>query len=379
MSSTQLFPEVIDGSTLGAKISTGIYLPVGVEGQADADGAAVADSLKTINRPADAIAQFGAVSNLTKLCNYLLDRGAGPVYAIASKKAAPPTLVERQAAWQVLEAKREIRIRMTDSVTQADLVGLGTSCDNANKINNKQFAIVGMASGTLKAGLLAASTAMAGAADLGKRSVLVGPAVYDEFGVLISGLYAAASVAAAVAQNNDPSDDLDTYVLPKLTGIERDALGNDLFRQIVVAGAVQNDFEDLLQGGVSPLMPGLDGGVAISHLRMNFKTDGTFDSLMTRIIMDQLFVLVRDYAIRFNSLRKRNDQTTRDQLKSGIEAILNANKDWILKTVLGDGTLGYGVTVTASPDKRQMILSYAGEIQRGTQTILVAPTLTIQV
>lgn len=377
MSSLQLFPEVIDGSTLGAKISQGLFLPIGIEGQADADGAAVPASLKVISRPADAVAQFGAVSNLTKLCNYLLDLGVGPLYAIASAKAAAPTLVQRQAAWQVLEAKREVRIRLTDSVVQADLVGLATSCNNANLMSNKQFCIVGLAAATTKANYIAANTALVAAADQGKRSVLVAPAVYDQSGVLVSGAYAAASVAALVAANDDPSDDLDTATLPKLTGIERDAVGNDLFREIVVAGVVQNDFEDLLQAGVSPLMPGLNGGVAISHLRMNFKTDSTFDALMTRIIMDQLFVLVREYCLRFQALRKGNTPARRLQLASGVDALLRAQSDIIQPVVLGDGKTGYGVTVTTSADNRQMIIGYQGTVVRGAQTILVAPTLTI--
>lgn len=374
MSSLQLFPEVIDGSTLGAKITQSIFLPIGVEGQKDADGTSAINVLQLITRPADALTAFGAVASLTKLCTYLCDRGAAPFYAIASKSGLLPTLAERQAAWQTLEAKREIRIRLTDSVVQADHVALGTSCDNANKVNNKQFAIIGMAAATTKAALITAATAIAS-----KRVCLVGPAVYDENGVVVTGAYLAASIAAMVAANNDPSDDLDTATIPKLTAMEKDANSNDLFREIVVAGSVQNDFEDLLQGGVSPVMPGLNGGLAISHLRTTYKTDTTFDALMTRIIMDQLFILIRDYCIRFNQLRKGNTATTRGQLQSGVDAILRAQSDWVAPTILGDGTKGYGVVVTASADKRQQIISYVGEVVRNTQTILVQGSLTIPV
>jgi hypothetical protein len=372
MSSLQLFPEVIDGSTLGERVSSSIFLPIGIEGRIDSDGSAVAGQLKLISRESDAVAFFGAVSSLTTAIKYLLRRGSGPVWAIASKKNGAPLLADRQAAWQTLEAKREIRIRLTDSIVQADHVALATSCDNANILNNKQFAVYGMASGTTKSNLISAAQAANS-----KRSVLVGPAVYDDTGVLISGAYAAMSVAARVAQNNDPSDDLDTVVLPLLTGMEHDANGNDLFRQIVVGGVLQNDFEDMLQDGVSPLMPGLDGGVAISHLRMTYTDDSTFDSLMTRIIMDQLFILVRDYATRSLALRKGNNAASRAQLRSGIDALLRAQKDILTPVDLGDGTTGYGVTVTSSPDERQMIIGYQGEIVRGTQTILVAPSLTI--
>jgi hypothetical protein len=273
-----------------------------------------------------------------------------------------------------LEARRDVRIRLTDDTAQATHVALATSCDNANLLNNKQFAIVGMPAGTTKAGLITAAAAIAS-----KRVCLVGPAVYDENGVLQSGAFLAASIAALVAQNNDPSDDLDTLTIPKLTGMEHDSFGNNLFRQIVVAGVVQNDFEDLLQAGVSPVMPPVDGsgGVAISHLRMTYHADSTFDALMTRIIMDQLFVLIREYAMKFNQLRKGNTDVTRSQLASGVDALLTANKPIVQQEVLGDGSLGYGVNVQVDSTGRQQIISYGGEVVRGTQTILVNGALTI--
>jgi hypothetical protein len=37
------------------------------------------------------------------------------------------------------------------------------------------------------------------------------------------------------------------------------------YREIVVGGALVNDFEDLLQGGVSPLMPGRAMAVWLFH------------------------------------------------------------------------------------------------------------------
>lgn len=371
---TQLFPEVIDGSTLGASPSSPIFLPIGIEGQSDSAGSIAANVVKLVSRISEAQDYFGPASSLTALISHVLNRGAGPVYAIASKKGSAPSLVERQASWQTLEASREIRIRLTDTGVQANLVALGASCDNANLINNKQFAFGGMPAATTKASLITAAGAISN-----KRVVLVGPAVYDDGGVLVTGVYAAASAAAAVAINDDPADDLDTFTLPKLSGLEKDANGNDIFRQIVVGGVVQNDFEDLLQGGVSPLMRGLDGGVAISHLRTTYTVDGTFDALMTRIIMDQQFVLVRDTAMRFNSLRKGNTPDTRGQLASRIDALLKRISDWIQPVELGDGTTGYGVVVESADAGRRQVISYQGAIVRGTQTILVAPNFTISV
>lgn len=375
---SQLFPEVIDGSTLNERASNPVYLPIAVEGQGDAGGTAAVAELKLVSRPADADTFFGPASSLAALVKFLLDQGGGPVYAAVSAKGTTPTLPQRQTAWAVMEAKREIRIRLTDSTLDADLTALAVSCDNANLLNNKQFAIVGKPASTTKTALLATATAIS-PASAAKRCVVVGPAVYDAAGTLRSGTYGAAATAVMVALNNDPSDDLDTAKIPNLTGIERDASGNDLFRVTVVTGSVVNDFEDLLQGGISPFMPTPDGsgGVAFSHLRTAYKVDSTFDALMTRVIMDQLFVIIRDYCYRYNQLRRGNTPTTRAALASGIDALLRSVSEWVQPVTLADGSKGYNVQVTSPSNQRQQVISYQGEVVRGTQTIVVAGSLTI--
>jgi len=372
VASTQLFPEVVDASTLGGKFQQAMALPVGVEGQADAAGSGTVGVLYTISRGSDADTYFGPVSTLSTLVKNLLQKGVYPVYAIISAKATLPTLAQRQAAWAELENKIFVRIRMTDSLLNSDHVALGTSCDNANLMSMKQFAIVGMASATTKAALISAATAIGS-----KRVVLVGPGIYDETGTLQTGRYAATCVAAMVAANFDPSDDMDLALVPATTGIELDSNGFPIFREKVVSGSVVNDFEDLLQGGVSPLQPGRNGGVALTHLRTTWKTDGTFDALMTRLIIDQLFVDVREYCYDQNFLRKGNTQVNRDLLASGVQRILQDRSDWIQPLQQPDGTMGYRVGVVPSVDQRQMIVNYEGLVVRGVQTIQVDAQLQI--
>jgi len=370
-SSTQLFPEVIDGSTLGARVASAVFLPIGVEGEMDNDGDGALGTVYTITRDADAIAHFGTQSSLTVLLQFLLARGVAPIYATPSKKGVAPSLAERQAAWQLLEMSRDIRLRLTDSTTTADLAALAVSCNNANLLNNKHVAVVGVPTGQTKIQAIAVATAIANA-----RTVLIAPGVYDMDGTLQTGAFAAAAVAAAIAKNPDIADDMDTAELENLLAIEKDSGGNPVYREIVVGGSLVNDFEDLLQGGVSPLMPGRNGGVAISHLRTTYTTDSRWDALMTRLIVDQIFVLVREYAYNFQSLRKANTQLNRDLLASGIQSLLNAHKDWITPMV---GFDDFQVTVTASTDNRQQIIHYAGEVNRGTQTIVVDGNLSIAV
>jgi hypothetical protein len=367
-----LYPEVADGSTLAGKFSQQMALPVGVEGQADAAGTGSVGVLYTISRPSEADGYFGPVSNLATLVKTLLDGGVYPVYAIISNKGSTPTLVQRQAAWAELENKDYIRIRMTDSVLNSDHVAMGVSCDNANLMSNKQFGIVGMASGTLKAALITAAQAIQH-----KRMVLVAPGAYDEYGVLQSGRYVAAKVAALVSSNFDPSDDLDLALVPPMTFIEKDSNGFPIFREKVVSSSLVNDFEDLLQGGVSPVQNGRNGGVSTTHLRTTWTTDTTFDALMTRVIIDQVFVDVREYCYDNNFLRRGNTPLSRAMLQAGVSKILTDRSEWVQPVMQPDGNLGYKVSVVPSSDQRQVIVGYEGMVVRGIQTILVAGNLTI--
>lgn len=376
MSSIQLFPEVRDKSGLGARRSQSFFLPVGLEGQADTAGTANVAQVYQVNRPTDSDGLFGAASSLGLLVKFLLGRGISPVFAAASVKSpTPPTLTQRQTAWATLESHPLVRLRMTDDTSQATLVALATSCDNANLIYNKQVAFGGMAAGTTKATLISAASAI-----LNKRFILVGPGVYDLLGNLMSGNYAAAAVAAAVSQNPDITDDLDLMLLVNLAGLEMGANGLPVFTKRVASGVAVNDFEDLLQAGVSPVMADPDGtGVRITHLRTTFITDTTFDALETRLIVDQIFLDVKDYVTNNNFLRRGNTQQTRDDLQAGVQALLAERSAWITPVVQPSGTLGYNVQCAPTVDMRGVTVRYEGTVVRNVQTVDVDAELTIPV
>jgi hypothetical protein len=328
--------------------------------------------IKTIG---DAVTAFGPASSLTLLCSAVINRGSSPVIAAASKKGTAPLLTDRQTVWDNMAGDRNIRIRLTDSTAQADHAALADSCEAAEQVQNKQFCIVGLATATPKATYITAAGAIAS-----KRGVLVGPGVYDEQGVLQAGPFTAACVAAEVSKNSDPSNDLDLWTIPFLTGIEKDASGFPIFREKIVSGVATNDYEDLLQGGVSPLQPSFTpGGVMTTHLRMAWVTDSTYDALSTRLIVDQVFVDVKNYIYAGGYLRRGNTETTRNLIASGVESLLLLRQDWVQAVVQPDGTLGYNVSATASPDMRQIIVSFTGVVVRGVQTILVSAQLIISV
>lgn len=379
MSSVQLYPEVRDKSNVGARRAESFFLPIGIEGQADVGGSANVGQVYAINRPSDAETYFGLASPLGMMVKFILGRGVSPVFAAASvKSATPPTLAQRQAAWGTLESHPDVRLRMTDDVSQATLVALAQSCDNANLIYNKQIGFGGLAAGTTKAALITAAQAI-----LSKRFVFVGPGVYDQYGVLMSGNYAAAAVAAAVAQNPDITDDLDLSLLVNLTGIELGANGLPIFIKRVASGVAINDFEDLLQQGVSPVQAD-PLGVRITHLRTTWTgsppgVDTTFDALETRLIIDQVFIDVRNYCTNNNFLRRGNIQETRDDLAAGVEALLRERSAWIQPVTQPDNTLGYNVSVIPTVDMRGVIIRYEGTVVRNIQTIDIDAELTIPI
>ncbi len=379
--SNLLYPDVIDAGTLQPKLTSAIYLPIGVEGQKDTGGTAVVATLYVINRVDESSVLFGPASSLHRIVKAVLDRGAGPVIAGASASATTPTLGQRQAVWEKMESDETIRLRLTDSEVQADIVALCTSAANADLLYNKQVAIVGMPSGTAKAALITAVDAIVTAgATSAKRGTLVGPGVYDDAGTLRGGSFAAAAVAAQMAKNADPTNDLDLSVVPLLTATEKGADGLSVFRRKVVAGVAVNDYEDLLSGGVSPLQPSrLGSGVQVTHLRMAYKVDGSYDSMQTRIIVDQIFIDVKTYVMESNYLSSVNSETVRARIKSGVEAVLLERSEWIKPVEQPDGSQGYNVSVVASVDNRQVVIGYEGIVRRGISTVKVAPTLSIPV
>jgi hypothetical protein len=374
---SNLYPEVRDTSNLTGVLFLDQFLAVGIEGQKDAGGTAAVGIPQLITDPVAADTLFGPASNLAALVKFVLAQGINYVWAVASASGSVPLLAARQTAWQTLEENPDVRIRLTDSETQADLIALGTSCTQAEAIQNKQFAFGGLASPTTLATLTAAAIAINS-----QRMVLVGPGYYDSNGVLRGGRYAAARVACEVARNADITDDLDLVNLAATTGLEKEiATGMPLLRNR--AGATPtNNFATALTAGVSPLGQNPATGQAqIIHLRMTYtgpgQTDSTYDALQTRLIKDELFIRIRNMLLGEKFLRRGNTPSNRGLAAKRVDDFLIAHSDWAQPIVLPNGAIGYGVTVTPSGDKKKMIVSYQGEIVRNTQVIEVGGNLTI--
>ena len=371
---TTTYPEVRDRSTLTGVFNQPAFLPIGVEGQMAATGTTATAGLPVRVKDANTAQTLFGTSPLTNLVNFILGRGISEVVAVASKNAAP-LLADRQAAWAALEDDPTIRVRLTDSNVQADLVALADSCEQAEGIQNKQFMVGGMAAATTKANLITAAGAIAS-----KRGLLVGPGVYDLDGTLQSGPFGAAYAACEIAKNPDIADSMNKMSIPATAGVEKEAAtGLPLFRLRSNAGTPLNDLADLLDGGVSPFEQAPDGRAAFTHLRMTYTTDDTYDSLMTLLIKDGVFLGIRDMLVRSNFLRSGNTEDNRSRAAALVNDWLKSHDNWVEPIELPDGTVGYGVTVVPSSDETEFTVSYFGEVVRGTVAINVNGTLTIPV
>lgn len=369
------YPQIVDVGTLTGVFLANTYLPIGVEGQMGNDGDATLNKPEFISSAEEAVTAFGAASgsSLTRLVQLILSRGVAGVTAVASD----PTheLTSRESAWEALEDDETIRIRLSDGLTQADMVALAISCENAALINNKQFAVMASATPSSKSTMTTVAQAINS-----QRGVLVGPGVYDLNGTLRGGADIAAYVACEIAKNPDITDSLNGYEIPATVGIELDSTTSlPLFRLRANGGSPINDFQDLLDDGGSPLQTSPRGLAAFTHLRTTFTDDDTFDALQTLLIKDGVFIGVRDELRDNNFLRKPNTQNNRDLAAAIVSAWLTAHDTWVEPTDLPNGTKGYGVTTTDGDDGKSFTINYFGQVVRGANVIKLNETLTIPV
>lgn len=369
------YPQIVDKSTLTGVFQADQFMAVGVEGRKEAPGSATIGLPVLVKSAEDSDTLFGAASSLSMLVKFLLSRGLNYVWAVASASAAGPTLVQRQTAWAALEENADVRIRLTDSVSQADLVALADSCEWAEGIQHKQFMFGSIGSPAVKASAITAAGAIAS-----KRGVLVTPGVYDLNGNLLAGQYVAALAASEVAKNPDIADSMNNADIGATAGIELEAAtGLPIFRLRAGAGTPVNDFQDLLTGGVSPLQESRTGLAAFSHLRTTYTTDTTFDALMTLLIKDEVFIQLRDLLLDGQHLRLGNTADNRSLAAKRVETWLIAHDDWVQRVPLSDGTVGYGVTAVPSSDLKTFTVNFHGEVVRGVNVININGSLTIPV
>ena len=140
-----------------------------------------------------------------------------------------------------------------------------------------------------------------------ERVVLVGPDALDGGGKPLSGVFAAAAVAALAASAPDPAVPLNGAKLKGLTGLAEDYTDNDIDR--------------LVRGGVTPLECVAGTVSPVRGVTTRTKTggvpDATWRELTTILIVDDVIPAVRS-ALRSRFSRSKNTARTRAAVRRSV-------------------------------------------------------------
>ena len=223
---------------------------------------------------------------MSTLLKLLFANGASTVYAV--RVDAGGGLEAYQAAFAAL-ANCDVQVVVCDSSELTIQKALKTAVETASAARGERIGVIG-SSGDTAAQLVTRAEAINS-----ERMVLVGPDMKDESGKALSGVFAAAAVAGAIACGADPAVPLNGAELYGIGGLQ--SVYSD------------NDIDLLVQGGVTPLE---DVGGVVSPVRgitTRTKTgsaaDSTWRELTTVLIADDVIPAVRS-ALRSKFARAKN-------------------------------------------------------------------------
>ena len=223
----------------------------------------------------EAFGEDGAdTPGMSTLLKLLFANGASTVYAV--RVGAGGGLEAYQAAFAAL-ANCDVQVVVCDSSELTIQKALKTAVETASAARGERIGVIG-GSGDTAAQLVTRAEAINS-----ERMVLVGPDMKDESGKALSGVFAAAAVAGAIACGADPAVPLNGAELYGIGGLQ--SVYSD------------NDIDLLVQGGVTPLE---DVGGVVSPVRgitTRTKTgsaaDSTWRELTTVLIADDVIPAVR--------------------------------------------------------------------------------------
>ena len=204
-------------------------------------------------------------------------------------------------AFSALETVEDVQVIVCDSGELTVHQALRTSVEAASAARRERIAVVGMSG--------ADTTALTGRAKAlnSERMVLVGPDVIASDGKALSGVFAAAAVAAAVAVTRDPAVPLNGTRLPGLGGVG-EQYGD-------------NEVDLLVRGGVTPL-EALGGVVSpVRGITTRTTTGGaqdiTWRELTTILIVDDVVPSIRQ-SLRSRFSQTKNTVQTRGAIRSQV-------------------------------------------------------------
>ncbi|MDE7220479.1 MAG: phage tail sheath subtilisin-like domain-containing protein [Oscillospiraceae bacterium] len=202
-------------------------------------------------------------------------------------------------AFAALQAVEDVQILVCDSGELTVQQALRSSLESASAARRERIAVVGM-NGASTVELTERAKALNS-----ERMVLVGPDGLDSAGNALSGVFAAAAVAAAVAITRDPAIPLNGTQLPGLGGVS--------------TAYSDNEIDMLVRGGVTPLEA--VGGIVSPVRGITTRTttggadDTTWRELTTILIVDDVIPTIRQ-SLRSRFSQTKNTAQTRGAIRS---------------------------------------------------------------
>ena len=284
------------------------------------------DKPVTVTGWAAGVSAFGEdeTAGMSTILRLLFENGASAVTAV---RVADTGAAEDYARAFAALGREDVQVLVCDSGELAVQKALRDAVAEASALRRERIAVVGCAEAEV-------SDLVSRAAELSsERVVLVGPDALDEGGKPLSGVFAAAAVAALAASGSDPAVPINGAALKGLTGLSQDY--------------GEGDIDLLVRGGVTPLEC---AGGTVSPVRgvtTRTKTGGAADEtwreLTTILIVDDVIPAVRA-ALRSRFSRSKNNARSRAAIRSQVIVELE-------KKLAAEIIDGYDeVTVTASPD-----------------------------
>ena len=308
----------------------------------------------TLTNYAAGVAAFGEDTDpgMSTLLRLLFLGGAGKVMAV--RVADEGTLEDYQAAFETL-GKQEMQVVLCDSGDLTVQQALRSAVETASTQRKERIAVVG-GDGDTVAELVERAAGLNS-----ERMVLVGPDALDSSGTRISGVFAAAAVAAAIAAGRDPAVPLNGTELYGLGGLAEDYSDNDI--------------DLLVRGGVTPLAS--VGGVISPVRGITTRTttggapDATWRELTTILVVDDVIPTVRA-ALRSKFSRAKNNARSRGAIRSQVIVELE-------KKVAAEIIDSYGeVTVTAdAEDPTVCLVEFSFAVAHGLNQIYLTVHITV--
>lgn len=286
---------------------------------------------------------------MSTILKLLFQGGASTVAAVKVNSG------DYAAAFAALQTVEDVRVIVCDSGELTVQQTLRASLDSASSARRERIAVVGM-SGASTSKLAERAKALNS-----ERMVLVGPDGLDSSGRVISGIFAAAAVAAAIAAARDPAVPLNGSQLFGLGGVS-ETYGD-------------NEIDLLVRGGVTPLEA--VGGVVSPVRGITTRTttggadDTTWRELTTILIVDDVIPSVRQ-SLRSRFSQAKNNAQTRGAIRSQTIVELE-NK---LRSEIIDG---YGdVTVeVCEEDPTVCLVEFSFSVAHGLNQIYLTAHITI--